>query len=781
MAQPPGTARYYPYNGLGTWTTEGYATASFSPSAVGVNQVYWFGMTVAFSGSNKFGVWNPQTDTGDELDIQFMNGTTHYVSASVVSGSWDLYTPDSIYPVMNIKFDVQSPGFNTYTINFNNPETWLVAETFTGTGLVGMDYVMKALPAGLGYSIPVYVLCFCTRYENPPGEAALELTCGKIMLNSSGAEPQLMMAPMSVEENAGVLTSVRESEWWQKVVSLIFGGGYPAPLRPESPPAEPPPVEPPPSPEQPTDNGGSVDPVQPPSSVVITNRKSFDIPVGVAYETNDLPGMVLPNGFIPGMNKLVFEDTNDDGNYENLVLGADLVNLTGGTVVTPIVGYPIYPEKMHYFVDDLIFEISLDGQFNPSSANFVACGLLFIRQPWGDVKLPDGNTITDDFIYNKFIQYYHISLNIPYSNTVQSYYFNYGVDGSASQYFLDDIGKNRTSKIIISDIFDNGFYNLQTSHGTYRRLVLEDIDDDGIYDTVVDTSGNEMSGYTKDPNTLVNKCDSISGTPIIWPNKLELSDSILFFHVDNNELKNGQNFFGALVYDKLTREYSCRKIPRSRIIGLDPIEPPPTDNGGVDPVVPPIEPPPTDPVTPPTDGGSATGGSNDPVIPPSTDPGMDLVNSIIASGKVGAIYIADSGYNRMYQLTQAQLSSPMSVLGVSGIGPNLIQTNQGTYWYGVLEDRDNDGFFETIIYDTDQSGMGGSAERYPRELVGLYVLQAPPGIRVAKPNLISFMEMNISMHSIIGVADQYLAIIKTPEGYIVSEVPSSMFTTTPTV
>ena len=130
-------------------TTEGYATASFSPSAVGVNQVYWFGMTVAFSGSNKFGVWNPQTDTGDELDIQFMNGTTHYVSASVVSGSWDLYTPDSIYPVMNIKFDVQSPGFNTYTINFNNPETWLVAETFTGTGLVGMDYVMKALPAGV--------------------------------------------------------------------------------------------------------------------------------------------------------------------------------------------------------------------------------------------------------------------------------------------------------------------------------------------------------------------------------------------------------------------------------------------------------------------------------------------------------------------------------------------------------------------------------------------------------------------------------------------------------
>lgn len=456
MAQPPGTARYYPYNGLETWTTTGYATASFSPSAMGVDQVYWFAMTVAFSGSNKFAVWDPQTDTGDELDIQFLNGDTHYVSASAEPGMWDLYTPDSIYPLMNIKFEVQNPGFQTYTISYSEPDTWLVDETFTGTSVSGVDYVMEALPAGLAYSVPIYVLCACTRYENPPGEVALELTCGKITLNSSGAEPMLMMMQMSVEESTGVLTSVRESAWWQKVVSLVFGGGYQRPLPPAPPPDEPPPAEP-------VDNGGNVDPVEPPA-----------------------------------------------------------------------------------------------------------------------------------------------------------------------------------------------------------------------------------------------------------------------------------------------------------------------------------EPPPEDPVTPPVDDGSSGTGTIDPVEPtPSTDPGMDLVNSIIASGKVGAIYYADSGYNRMYQLMQFDSNSSYTTLGTSSIGPNLIQTAQGLYWYGVLEDRDNDGFFETIIYRPKENGMAGSVEAYPTELIGLYVTQAPPGTMVLEPNIFSITgnegNMQISMHSIIGVADQYLAIIKTPNGYVVSEVPSDMFTTTPTI
>jgi hypothetical protein len=500
MAQPPGTARYYPYNGIEQWTTEGYATASFSPSAVGVNQVYWFAMTVAFSGSNKFAVWDPQTDLGDELDIQFMNGSTHYVSASAEAGVWDLYTPDSIYPVMNIKFEVQNPGLNTYTINFNQPETWSVVETFTGISVSGVDYIMQALPAGLGYSVPIYVLCACTRYENPPSEDALELTCGKIMLNSSGAEPQLMMMQMSAEENAGVLTSVRESVWWQKVVSLVFGGVYQPPVPPSPTPPTP---EPPVNPVEPADDGPVVPPV-------------------------------------------------DNG----------------------------------------------------------------------------------------------------------------GSDGST-------------------------------------------------------TDGSNLPA----PEPPTNPVD---------------------------------------------------------------------EGGSVDPIIAPTEPPPGDE----SDVGDGTqlghgdgeyAGPDSPILPPEPmpDPGYELVQSIQASGKVELVYVADSGYNRMYVLAQAQLSSPMSVLGTSSIGPNLIQTNQGTYWYGVLEDRDNDGFFETIVYGTDQDGMGGTIETYPSELVGLYVTQAPPGTQVAEPNIFSITSnegsLQISMHSIVGIADQYLAVMKTPQVYFISQVHSTAFTTTPTV
>ena len=221
MAQPPGTARYFPYDDDPMFTTEGYATASFSPSMVG--QVYWFGMTVAFSGSDKFGVWNPYTDTGDELDIQFLNSGTHYVSESVTTGSWDLYTPDSVYPVLNVRFEVQNPGFQEYNISFSGPDTWVVYETFSGISVSGVDCILKALPAGLGYSIPVYVLCFCSSKAVPSGESDLELSCGRVTLYSTGAGPMMMaMSQMSVEEASSVVASARESEWFRRNVTRIL-------------------------------------------------------------------------------------------------------------------------------------------------------------------------------------------------------------------------------------------------------------------------------------------------------------------------------------------------------------------------------------------------------------------------------------------------------------------------------------------------------------------------------------------------------------------------------
>ncbi len=221
MAQPPGTARYFPYIDYPMFTTEGYATASFSPSMVG--QVYWFGMTVAFSGSGKFGVWNPYTDVADERDIQFLNGGTHRASGSIDPGSWDLYTPDSVYPVLSVRFEVQNPGFQEYNISFSGPDTWLVDETFSGISVSGVDCILKALPAELGYSIPVYVLCFCSSKAVPSGESDLELSCGRVTLYSTGAGPMMMaMSQMSVEEASSVVASARESEWFRRNVTRIL-------------------------------------------------------------------------------------------------------------------------------------------------------------------------------------------------------------------------------------------------------------------------------------------------------------------------------------------------------------------------------------------------------------------------------------------------------------------------------------------------------------------------------------------------------------------------------
>jgi len=216
MAQPPGTARYFPYENLfNQFITDGEARATFEPSAVA--EVYWFGMTVAFSGSNKFGVWNPATDTGDEIDIQFLNGSTHYASASIDVGKWDLYTPDSMYSVLKVGFEP-----NVGTVEYVTDDTWIVSGSYSGVGVSSVDYVLTAMPAGLGYSIPVYVLCFCSSKPVPEGEADLELSCGSITLYSTGAGPMMAMSQMSVEESNLVLASARQSDWFRQNVTRIL-------------------------------------------------------------------------------------------------------------------------------------------------------------------------------------------------------------------------------------------------------------------------------------------------------------------------------------------------------------------------------------------------------------------------------------------------------------------------------------------------------------------------------------------------------------------------------
>lgn len=547
MAQPPGTVRFYPYTGLETWTTEGYATASFSPTQ-GNGNVYWFGMTVAFSGSNEqFDFWNPQTQEVTSEGIGFLNGDTRYVSGGLEPGTWDLYTSDSIYPLLNVKFNIPNPGFQTYTISYNEPDTWLIDETFIGTPVSGVDYVMKALPAGLAMPTSIYVLCFCTRYENPPGEQALELTCGKITLYSSGAEPMLMMTQMSSEESTSVIRSVKESEWWQGVVARIFGGGLPSPQPPVTPPTDP-----------------STGPESPTPPDVTPPAEPLDPPAAPPIEPD------------PTSNP---------------------------TQVPPYT----------------IMDVSPSGTL---------------------LQFPPGTV-------GSFV--------IPYTQN--------GVPGTIS-------------------------VNL-------------------VHNNSLDESGAPV------------------GITYLVP---------------------------GIQFDLPTQTGDNSSSPAT-----DPVDLPPST--------------PTDTLTDPTD---------QPV-----DQGLILVQNIMASGKIGTIYVADSGYNRMYQLIEFQHQSPANMLGMSSIGSNLIQTDtQGLWWYGVLEDRDNDGFFETIISNPDQSGMGGIIETYPTELVGLYVLQVPPGTRVVEPNIFSAITpegiIQVSMHSIVGVADMYFAIMKTSNKFMSAEVPAGMFTTTPT-
>jgi hypothetical protein len=217
MAQPPGTARYFPYENLfNQFITDGEARAVFEPS--GVAGVYWFGMTVAFSGSVKFGVWDPVTDVSEEIDIQFLNGSTHYVSASSDVGKWDLYTPDSVYPVLRVGFE-PSNG----VVSYEGPDTWIVDESFSGVSVSSVEYVLTGMPAGLGYPIPVYVLCFCSSKPVPEGEEDLEISCGCVTLYSTGAEPMMMvMSQMSVVEQRSVIASARQSDWFRQNVTRIL-------------------------------------------------------------------------------------------------------------------------------------------------------------------------------------------------------------------------------------------------------------------------------------------------------------------------------------------------------------------------------------------------------------------------------------------------------------------------------------------------------------------------------------------------------------------------------
>lgn len=729
--------RYFPYDESVALVKGGSARAILAPTKM--PGFYFANVGIASEGSDEYyTVTDPVTGESSYVGLKIPNGSTFWYQESVAGLSWVLYDSDIFgsNPVALLEFR-STPG---YSVVFNGLDHWYIAETESGVNSVPITkwdvriYTNPELVISSDYKF--YLMYIACGKQVPEHESDLEFGLGLCTLHAATG----LMSMQNMGAARGV--SVTENGWYKRVFDKVQGNGS---IKTDGLPWGSAWVNP-------AVNGGQgpvADPVQ-------TNRKSFDIPISVLYESNDLPNMKFPIGFVQGINKLVFEDTNGDGIYENLVLGADSTSLIGGVITPPIVGYPIYQDKDHYFVDDLVFEVETDK----SRANFVACGLLYTRPPIGNVKLPNGNSVTDDFIYDKFIQYYP-NLNVPYINIEDTPYWVHNPDGSKKQYLLNDIGKNRVTKIINSDMID-GLYTLKTSHGTYYRVVLEDTDNDGIYDKIFNVQNHGGNGgYTTPPNTIVDKYDVVSGVQIVVPNKLELQDSILFFDINDGEYSNNtNNDFRALVYDKLTGEYSYRNIPRSRIVDT---------------------PPNTLPNKNPTGSSTGTGPTQT-----GSDTGMNLVNSITTSGKIGVTYIADSGYNRMYMLMQGQFSSPMRTLGTSGIGPNLIQTDQGPYWYGVLEDRDNDGFFETIINNPDQNGMGGNIETYPSELVGLYVLDSPPGIQVSQPNIISmlipnFGEMKVSMHSIIGIADQYLAIMKTPKGYLVSEVPSTMFTTTPTV
>ena len=97
-------------------------------------------------------------------------------------------------------------------------------------------------------------------------------------------------------------------------------------------------------------------------------------------------------------------------------------------------------------------------------------------------------------------------------------------------------------------------------------------------------------------------------------------------------------------------------------------------------------------------------------------------------------------------------------------------------WYGVLEDTNEDGFFESIVYGTDQNGIGGTLENYPTELTGIVLRD---GSQIISPNNVINESLNqkASFHKIEGFPDYYLVLIQMGTTWMSAIFPKSSLLT----
>lgn len=325
----------------------------------------------------------------------------------------------------------------------------------------------------------------------------------------------------------------------------------------------------------------------------VTNRKIFNIYTIRSYYSNDLPCMSFPGNLKEGNQQFVFEDTNDDGVYETLILDADLNDLSGG-VAASVVDYTNstwknnnvftieYPNKFkidrgngnvyfnrQYFIDDLIVEFNLDIDGNPKAyyAQVYNPQSGYSQLKLYNVSLPNGNKITDDFIYDKIIQY-HLNLNIEYTNVYKSAYLKQDNTGYIE---VDDLNKKRIFKLLCTN--STRAYNLlKTTHGNYLPITLEDVDGDGIYETHVDghQQNNGMGGYLNPfpyECGLVGKYDNLSGVQVTSPNILNLPNLKMFLLTNERQLSY-YNDVPVLMYNITSGEYTYSDIPKSRFIDI---------------------------------------------------------------------------------------------------------------------------------------------------------------------------------------------------------------------
>lgn len=325
----------------------------------------------------------------------------------------------------------------------------------------------------------------------------------------------------------------------------------------------------------------------------VTNRKIFNIYTIRSYYSNDLPCMSFPGNLKEGNQQFVFEDTNNDGVYETLILNADLNDLSGG-VAASVVDYTNstwknnnvftieYPNKFtidrgngnvyfnrQYFIDDLIVEFNLDTDGNPKAyyAQVYSPQSGYSQLKLYNVSLPNGNKITDDFIYDKIIQC-HLNLNIEYTNVYKSAYLKQDNTGYIE---VDDLNKKRISKLLCTN--STQAYNLlKTTHGNYLPITLEDVDGDGIYETHVDghQQNNGMGGYLNPfpyECGLVGKYDNLSGVQVTSPNILNLPNLKMFLLTNERQLSY-YNDVPVLMYNITSGEYTYSDIPKSRFIDI---------------------------------------------------------------------------------------------------------------------------------------------------------------------------------------------------------------------